>query len=586
MDGKWSLDALYSGYDDPQYAADMRRADVLSEQINAFANTLKERSAWENLLAVLPLLEQEAELYDKLFSFCMLKQSANTADAQSASYIGRLNQKISSTAKAKTVINQYIAGIEELDTLIAEEPLLSEYAYYLRCIREDAKYLLNDAVEEALAKYSMSGGDAWSDLQAYVTSSVKAEYNGEMRTLSALRNLAYDVDPAVRRAAYTAELACYEQIKDAAAFALNSIKLQTISECELRGYASALEKTLYESRMKPETLEALLAAMQEYMPNFHTYLKAKGKALGHKNGLPWQDMFAPMGSNEQKYTAEQAKEYLKEIFDKVNPYMSEIIEKAFRENWIDFYPREGKVGGAFCADISAIKQFRVLTNFDGSFSSVTTLAHELGHGYHDFMVQDNRPLNRSYSMPVAETASTFNENVVMGEALAGAKTDAEKLALAEAELMEVTQIICDIYSRYLFEKSVFDSRKEEFMFADQLCDMMKQAQIQAYGDGILPETLNPYMWVCKSHYYSADLAFYNYPYAFGGLFARGLYAMYLKEGEAFLPKYNEMLRSTPVTGVEEAAMICGADITKKEFWLQSLQSYTPVIELFCQLTEG
>ena len=266
--------------------------------------------------------------------------------------------------------------------------------------------------------------------------------------------------------------------------------------------------------------------------------------------------------------------------------MSEIIEKAFRENWIDFYPREGKVGGAFCADISAIKQFRVLTNFDGSFSSVTTLAHELGHGYHDFMVQDNRPLNRSYSMPVAETASTFNENVVMGEALAGAKTDAEKLALAEAELMEVTQIICDIYSRYLFEKSVFDSRKEEFMFADQLCDMMKQAQIQAYGDGILPETLNPYMWVCKSHYYSADLAFYNYPYAFGGLFARGLYAMYLKEGEAFLPKYNEMLRSTPVTGVEEAAMICGADITKKEFWLQSLQSYTPVIELFCQLTEG
>ena len=234
MDGKWSLDALYSGYDDPQYAADMRRADVLSEQINAFANTLKERSAWENLLAVLPLLEQEAELYDKLFSFCMLKQSANTADAQSASYIGRLNQKISSTAKAKTVINQYIAGIEELDTLIAEEPLLSEYAYYLRCIREDAKYLLNDAVEEALAKYSMSGGDAWSDLQAYVTSSVKAEYNGEMRTLSALRNLAYDADPAVRRAAYTAELACYEQIKDAAAFALNSIKLQTISECELR----------------------------------------------------------------------------------------------------------------------------------------------------------------------------------------------------------------------------------------------------------------------------------------------------------------------------------------------------------------
>lgn len=584
MNGEWSLEALYSGYEDPAYLADEQEADRLGEQINALAETMEERSAGENLLTVLPMLEKEAELYDKLFNFSALRQEANTADEKSASRLGSLNQKINRTTKAKTRIFAYIAKIPELDLLIAQEPLLQEYRYYLQCIREDDRYLLNGDVEEALAKYGMSGGDAWSDLQAYLTSSVKAEYRGEKLTLSAVRNLAYDPEPEVRRQAYEAELACYEKIKDAMAFSLNSIKMQTISECELRGFASPLEKTLYESRMSRQTLDALLEAMREYMPAFWEYLRAKGRALGHVDGLPWYDLFAPMGGSSKKYTLEEAEAYLLRVFEPLNPKMAAIMQRAFCEKWIDFFPREGKVGGAFCADVSSIRQFRILTNFDGSFSSITTLGHELGHGYHDFMVQGNRPLNRSYSMPVAETASTFNENVIMEEALATAESEEQQLALAESELMEVTQIICDIYSRFLFEQEVCARRKEEFLFADQLCEIMLQAQKQAYGDGIAVDTLHPYMWICKSHYYGPDLAFYNFPYAFGGLFARGLYAKYQAEGKSFLPKYDAMLRATPTTSVEDAARICDVDVTDKQFWLDSLQSYTPTIELFKRLT--
>lgn len=586
MNGEWSLNALYSGYEDPAYLADEQKADVLGEQINALADTLEERNERENLLAALPLLEQEADLYDKLFNFSALRQEANTADEKSASRLGSLSQKNSRTTKAKTRIFSYIARIpeSEMEALIAQEPLLQEYRYYLQCIQEDDRYLLNGDVEEALAKYGMSGGDAWADLQAYLTSSVKADYQGKPLTLSAVRNLAYDADPEVRKQAYEAELACYEKIKDAVAFSLNSIKMQAISECELRGFASPLEKTLHESRMRRETLDALLEAMQEYMPKFWEYLRAKGRALGHADGLPWYDLFAPMGSNGKKYTVEEAEAYLLQVFGAFNPKMAEIMHKAFREEWIDFFPREGKVGGAFCAGIPAIRQFRILTNFDGSFNSITTLGHELGHGYHDFMVQENRPLNRSYSMPVAETASTFNENVILEEALEKAEDKEEQLALAEGELMEVTQIICDIYSRFLFEQEVCARRKDEFLFADQLCELMLKAQRQAYGNGIAADTLHPYMWVCKSHYYGPDLAFYNFPYAFGGLFARGLYAKYRAEGKNFLPKYDAMLRATPTASVEEAAAICGVDVTDKQFWLSSLQSYTPTIELFKQLT--
>jgi oligoendopeptidase F len=239
--------------------------------------------------------------------------------------------------------------------------------------------ILSEDVETALAAMDMSGGSAWSDLQSYLTSSVKVDYNGETTTLSSIRNMAYDADPEVRKSAYEAEIAAYDKIKDAIAFSLNSIKMQDLSECKLRGHASPLDKVLFNSKMQRATLDALLEAMKEYMPSFHSYLKAKADALGHKNGLPWYDLFAPMGKSDKKYTVEEAKAYLMNIFEKENPRLAEIVDRAFEENWIDFFPREGKVGGAFCAGLESEKEFRVLTNFDGSMSDIVTLAHELGH---------------------------------------------------------------------------------------------------------------------------------------------------------------------------------------------------------------
>ena len=258
---------------------------------------------------------------------------------------------------------------------------------------------------------SISGANAWSDLQSNLTSSLKVKLNGEEITLSSARNLAYDASQEVRKAAYEAELKAYDSVKDAVAFALNSIKLQVLSECELRGYESPLAKTLYTSRMKRETLDALISAMEEYLPAFRKYLKAKAKALGHKSGLPFYDLFAPMGKCDKTYTVEDAKNYLLGIFNGFDTELHDMVKGAFENGWIDFYPRENKVGGAFDCGVPSAKESRVLTNFDGSFSDVVTLAHELGHSFHDRQVFKNSVLNQDYSMPVAETASTFNEGI-------------------------------------------------------------------------------------------------------------------------------------------------------------------------------
>ena len=186
-------------------------------------------------------------------------------------------------------------------------------------------------------------------------------------------------------------------------------------------------------------------------------------------------------------------------------------------------------------------------------------------------------------MPVAETASTFNENVVVSAAIRASGDKNEKLALMEGQLSDACQIICDIYSRYLFETAVFEKRSQRFMPADELCGIMLEAQKKAYGDGLDHSQLHPYMWICKSHYYSGHLSFYNFPYAFGGLFARGLYAQYEKEGAAFVPKYKKLLAATSVMSVEDTAKIAGIDLTDKAFWKQGLKSFAAEIDEFERL---
>ena len=586
MRDTWSLDVLYTGFDDKRWSEDLKKLDDCVEKFQAFAAKLSDENEKETIKEGLKLLEELEGLFAQMMIFCELRGAADTRDKDSMSYEGVLSQRRNRTRAAETKFAEYVATRKNLEQDIKEDAFLTSYAYLLRNMAEDNRHLLSGDVEEALAKMDISGSAAWSSLQGYLTSSVEADLDGKKLTLSEVRNLAYSPSKEERKAAYEAELACYDKIKDSVAYALNSTKMQDISECELRGFASPLAKTLYYARMKEETLNALLEAMTEYMPQFWRYLRLKAEKLGYADGLPWYELFAPLGKSTKRYTTEEARDYLITVFSSFSPDMAEMMKRAFAEDWIDFYPRNGKVGGAFCEALNSKKEFRVLTNFSGSFSDLVTLAHELGHGYHDFMVHDNEPLNMEYSMPVAETASTFNENVITGYAIDHTGDEEEKLALIESQLSDTAQIMCDIYSRFLFESEVVERRRDSFLFADELNEIMLDAQKKAYGNGLDENCLHPYMWVCKSHYYSADLGFYNYPYAFGGLFARGLFAKYKKEGSAFVENYKKMLKNTPVMSVEDVAKICGIDLTDKEFWMMSLHSYDAEIDEFEQLIKN
>ena len=581
MNERWDLDPIYTGFDAPEFAADLAAAKECTERLAAFAAGLPRQDRKEALEEALGLEERFTQLLQKLATYAELRQSANTRDNEAMSAFGRVLALDAEAAAPLAAIRQWIGSLENLEELEQASPLLEEYRYLLGRIHKNRVHQLPGIGEEVVAKLSRS--DAWAELHQHLTSTVAVQYVDTTTNLSSIRNLAYSSDAQVRKSAYEAELGCYKAIQDPVAFALNSLKLKTITMAQLRGYASPLAMTLEGADLRRETLDAMLEAMDEYLPKFWQYLKVKGRLLGHENGLPWYDLFAPVGEASRTFTTRQARDYLVDLFSRFDSDEAQMIAQAFDGGWIDFFPRDGKAGGAFCAGVDSIGESRILTNFDGQMGDVVTLAHELGHAFHNRNLRSHRPLNKDYSMPLAETASTFNECVVMASAIAGAESDREKLCLIEAQLSDLTQVICDIYSRYRFETEVFARREQEFLNAETLCDIMLRAQKASYGDGLDARFLHPYMWVCKSHYYGST--FYNFPYAFGALFARGLYAQYEQEGPAFVPKYKKLLAATTVSSAEDTAKVAGIDLTDKSFWRGALEITAKQIGLFCALAQ-
>lgn len=573
---EWTLEDLYPSFESQEFKQDVEAYKALKGKFESL--TLED--SIEGITKVVKLLEESTVLTGRLYNYIHLTLATDTTHETATQVEVQLAGVSADLQATYAKVSKFLGTIQ---TDITTDPFLAEYRYYFEEAKKDATHLLSDELEEVLAKMSISGGKAWSQLFDFMWSSAQGEYKGEVVTLSEIRGKAYDSDAEVRKSAYEAELKMYDAIKEPIAFSLNHIKKEVLTTSQLRGYGSPLAHTLEASRMSRETLDALLEAIREYLPNFRKYLRHKAALLGHENGLPFYDLFAPVGNSSRTFTVEESKDYLIENFKTFSADLAEMTEEFFDKHYIDFYPRKGKVGGAFCANLPMIKQSRVLTNFTGSLSDVVTLAHELGHAYHGLHIENHRPLNQDYSMPVAETASTFNENIIMNTAIKEA-SDEEKIALIESQLQDTTQIIVDIYSRYLFETAVFENREQSFMFSKDLEEMMLSAQKEAYGDGLDQAYLHPYMWACKPHYYSTGLSFYNFPYAFGGLFSKGLYAIYQEQPEGFVEKYQELLRATTVSSVEDTAKVLGVDVSTPEFWKKALAEVAESIEAFIALT--
>ena len=580
---RWDLSYLYKGFDDEQFKADLAS---LKEEAKKGMELLEDPSLsrLEKLEKAVARSEQISAKVDRLMNFISCTQSVDATNEQADTAMDQLMVIFTDLQLASSALARFAAETENLEELIESSDVLRPVGFALREMKEQAEHLIPPEIEPWILEMQLSGGDAFSQLRDKLDSTLVVDYRDEHLPLAGVRGKAYDPDPAVRKDAYDAEIASYAKMELPMSYCLNSIKMEARTLAKARKFDSVLDMTLADSRMDRETLDALWTAVREYLPHFRRYLKAKGRMLGHANGLPFYDLFAPVGSSTKKYTVEECREILMRELGKFSPDMAAFIGHAFDARWIDFYPRDGKTGGAFCSSVHYADRSLVMTNFQGSFSDVSTIAHELGHGWHNRCMAGLPYMMTDEPMPLAETASIFNETMLSWQVLSSCGPE-ERLYLLENGLMEATQTVVDIYSRFLFEQEVIDTRADHAMSVDELKTAMLRAQEASYGDGLDPEVRHPYMWACKCHYYWSGNNYYNFPYAFGLLFGKGVFARYLEKGPAFAEDYCRLLRSCGSAPVAEVAASVGIDVRDPAFWRSSLEVIRKDIDTFCSLAE-
>lgn len=586
---RWSLDELYGSFDSDEYQNDLKTVKASIKNFNIWSNEDLNRmeNPQDKIEQYIEFVKEIQTPLVKLMAFANLTASVDANNEEALMYLDQLTVLRTELTKPQVSFQKFIKDLDPLDEVITSSDVLKEHQFYLREIKKFSQYMLSEKEEVLISKMANTGSKAWANLQNKVVSNllVDIELDGEKKSLPlpVVRNLAYNKDQNIRKTAYEAELASYKKIEESSAAALNGIKGEVITTTGLRGY-TPLEEVLIQSRMDKESLDSMFTAIKEYLPVFHRYFRQKSKILGHKKGLPFYDMFAPVGNVDKTFTYEEAMAFVVDNFRTFSDSLAEYAQNAYEKNWLDVEPREGKRGGAFCANIHPIGESRIMANFDGSFSNMTTLAHELGHGYHGSVLKDESLLNSSYPMPIAETASIFCETIVMNAQLKES-TDEERLSILETSISDAGQVIVDIYSRYLFETNLFETRQDHPLSVTELKNMMLDAQKEAYGDGLDQDHLHPYMWINKSHYYSAGRNFYNFPYAFGLLFAKGIYAEYLSRGEDFVKDYDKLLQATGKNDIKDVTAMVDIDITNPTFFRNSLELIKKDIEEFIELSE-
>lgn len=564
----WNMTRIYHSFDSVEYVSDWEALGHLISESREWAEELHERKDPLSCIEQYIFRVEKINLIaQRLFSYSNLQLASDVRSEQARVYLERLQKKMEDLVLAQVRFTRWIKD-QDLSS-IPQHPKLSSYAWYLSQIKKEAIHLLPEREEELLNKLKKTGSRAWSKLQQSITSLAIGEIIDDQGVqkklpLMSLRNLAFHENPAVRKQGYDVENKLYEQLEEPAGAALNQIKGEMLTETEWRGYVDPWEVIADTHRISRTTVQGIMEAVKSKLPILHTFYQTKAKLLGYENGLPYWDLYAPYGKITKSYPMEQAKVIVLKVFEAFDPVMKAMAQRAFQEDWIDIEPRIGKRGGAFCSNLYFLGESRILLNHENTMENLITMAHELGHAYHNIWLTKESILHSGSPLSLAETASTFNEHLLQ-DYIAKELKGEELISFLEKKIQRSITVIVDIYSRYQFEESVFALRKESTVSVKKLKELMVEAELEAYGKGLDPKHVQPNAWINKPHYYMPGLHFYNFPYTIGNLISTYLYQRFQQEGSSFLPLYQQLLGSCGRGTVEEILNSVGIDPVSSHF---------------------
>lgn len=588
----WDLDTFFpGGSESPQFATYIEEIEndvkFLNERISQVSPPQSTNGS-EGLVAVVDLVQSIAVKLREAGAFVACLAAQNMKDKKAILLSGRMKTIFASYSSALTLFDQILMNTaDDVWKSLLQSDLFKPISFPLDERRTSAKEKLSPEQEILVNDLAIDGYHGWSDLYNTIVGqiSIPFEENGETKQLSVgqAANKLSSENRETRKEMFKKWEETWEENSDFCADALNHLAGFRINLYKHRGWNSIHKEPLDYNRMSEKTLNVMWEVIDRNKDIFLTYFERKAKLLG-LDSLSWHDVDAPIGNATKEVSYDDAADFIVEHFQKFSPKMADFTVKAFEKNWIEAEDRPGKRPGGFCTSFPDSKETRIFMTYAKTASNVSTLAHELGHAYHQHVMNNLEPLAQRYAMNVAETASTFAEMIVSDASVKTASNKEERLVLLEDKIQRSVAFFMNIHSRFIFETNFYAERKKGLVGSERLNELMVDAQKVAYK-GALSE-YHPQFWASKLHFYITGVPFYNFPYTFGYIFSAGIYAKALEEGSSFEDKYISLLQDTGSMKVEDlASKHLGVDLTQPEFWQSAIDLAVTDVKEFLKLTE-
>lgn len=586
----WDLDVFFpGGSQSPQFQKYVQKLEqdvqCFDQQVKTFPQKeAEDLDTWHSLFLTLQ------DLFKRLTessSFVSCLEAADMKDEAPKIIRGRLEQISASLGSTLTLLDDQLLKLsEDFFKTLLQDSRFQPIAFSLKERRDRAKEKMDPGLESLAGDLSVDGYHAWGELYYLIVGrmSIPYEEKGEVKQLSVgqASNKMTSGNRAVRKEIFNKLNDAWEQEESLLLSTLNHLSGYRLQLYRHRKWDSVLKEPLALNRMSEKTLQTMWKVIDENEQPLLSYFQRKASMLG-VDKLSWYDVYAPLSEEEQTLSYDEAANFILEHFGRFDSRLQEFALRAFQERWIEAEDRPGKRPGGFCTSFGESNQSRIFMTFSGSATNVSTLAHELGHAYHSYVMKDLPPMAKNYAMNVAETASTFAELIVADASIRTAKSKEQKIALLEDKIQRSAAFFMDVHARFLFESRFYEQRKQGPVSAEQVKKLILEAQREAFHDGL--DEYHPYFWAAKLHFFITGMPFYNFPYTFGYLFSTGLYGKALTEGPQFAEKYVDLLRDTGRMSVEELAnKHLGVDLTQPTFWQDAVDLVHDDIRQFLALT--
>ncbi|CDQ20437.1 oligoendopeptidase, pepF/M3 family [Halobacillus karajensis] len=582
----WDLDSIFNGGSDSDELKDyVHKTEQLMEDLEELIRTFtspKNTDQTEELERILEKLQVITKQLSEFGAFVSCLNAQNIHDKKANIWQSKRSELGAKLGNAMTKLDQTFVQVDDdvWKSLMNQKPFKS-VSFVLNERRQQAKGKLEVDKESLINDLGIDGYHAWGQMYDALVAKLTIQMDGEELSVGQAANKLDDPDRSVRKDAFTKLQNTWGESLDLFSETLNHLAGFRLQTYKHRNWENVWKEPLDYNRMSEKTLNVMWETITEYKKHYVPYMKKKAEQLGIHQ-LSFYDVEAPIGESEHKMSFQEGAEFIIQHFRKFSPKMADFAEMAFEKRWIEAEDRPGKQPGGFCTSFPDSGETRIFMTYSGSPSNVATLAHELGHAYHQHVMNDLPILNQGYAMNVAETASTFAEMIVADAAVKEAVTEAEKLVLLEDKVQRSVAFFMNIHARFLFETRFYKERKQGVVSTDRLNKLMTEAQREAYVQTL--EEYDPTFWASKLHFHITDVPFYNFPYTFGYLFSMGIYARAQDVGPEFEEQYIALLQDTGRMSVEDLAeKHLGVDLEKKDFWTHALDLCLSDLESFMDL---